>query len=77
LFRRKTQWSGINFSLMCDRLPVTDKGRSVSGETWQSFQSLLEELALKNLPVSFISISGHDEKIDGLAVQPLRFPIIV
>lgn len=64
-------------SFWIDWLPVTEKGLTVSRETWLSFKSLLEALESENLPVSFVSISGHDQRVDGLAVQPLRFPVIV
>lgn len=64
-------------SFWIDWLPVTEKGLTVTGETWLSFKSLLAELTVMNLPVSFVSISGHDERVDGLAVQPLKFPVIV
>ena len=64
-------------SFWIDWLPVTGKGRSVSRESWLCFKSLLDELESNNLPVSFVSISGHDGRIDGLAVQPLQFPIFI
>lgn len=64
-------------SFWIDWLPVTEKGRTVTRETWESFKTLLSEFEMENLPVSFVSISGHDQNIDGLAVQPLvGFPLI-
>lgn len=64
-------------SYWIDWLPVTDKGRTVSRETWESFRLLLAEFANLHLPVSFVSISGHDQNPNGLAVQPLSFPLVV
>jgi hypothetical protein len=64
-------------SFWIEWLPVTEKGRTVTRETWESFRLLLSEFETENLPVSFVSISGHDQNIDGLAVQPLvGFPLI-
>lgn len=64
-------------SFWIDWLPVTEKGKTVTRETWQSFQLLLTELKNQKLPVSFVSISGHDEDDANLAVQPLvGFPLI-
>ena len=65
-------------SFWIDWLPVTEKGRTVAIETWESFRALLRDFEKANLPVSFVSISGHDQNINGLAVQPLvGFPLIV
>lgn len=61
-------------SFWLDWLPVTEKGRTVTRETWLSFQSLLTKLQAAKLPVKFVSISGHDHDVDGIAVQPLAFP---
>jgi len=58
-------------SFWMDWLPVTAKGKTVTGETWNSFRSLLEELNRAMLPVTFLSISGHEQDVEGLAVQPL------
>jgi hypothetical protein len=63
-------------SFWIDWLPVTEKGQSVTRETWLSFQALVAELKAQKLPVSFVSISGHDKDTEGLAVQPLDFPFI-
>jgi hypothetical protein len=64
-------------SFWIDWLPVTAKGRTVTGETWLSFQALLTEMEKAKLPVSFVSISGHDQNDAGLAAQPLiGFPLI-
>lgn len=64
-------------SFWIDWLPVTEKGLTIAPETWESFRALLGEFEKANLTVSFVSISGHDQNIDGLAVQPLvRFPPI-
>lgn len=65
-------------SFWIDCLRVTRKGLTISTETWESFRALLSEFKKANLPVSFISISGHDQNIKGLAVQPLvGFPPIL
>lgn len=58
-------------SFWIDWLPVTEKGQTVTVETWESFRKLLSEFNSAQLPVSFVSISGHDQNVDGLAVQPL------
>jgi len=58
-------------SFWIDWLPVTEKGKTVTLETWRAFQRLLSEFEKMELPVSFVSISGHDQNVDGLAVQPL------
>ncbi len=64
-------------SFWIDWLPVTKKGSTVSKDTWKSFKALLDELAKEKLPVSFVSISGNYQDINGLAVQPLvDFPLI-
>lgn len=64
-------------SFWIDWLPVTEKGLTVSRETWLSFQSLLTKLQAAKLPVTFVSISGQDQDEPGLAVQPLvGFPPI-
>lgn len=63
-------------SFWIDWLPVTEKGRKIDRETWASFQGLLVELENAKLPVSFVSISGTDRDVEGLAVQPLAFPLI-
>lgn len=64
-------------SFWIDWLPVTEKGRTVTRETWLSFQSLLTKLEAAKLPVKFVSISGHDQDEPGLAVQPLvGFPLM-
>lgn len=64
-------------SFWIDWLRVTNKGLTVTVETWESFQKLLSEFSRAQLPVSFVSISGHDQNVDGLAVQPLvGFPPI-
>lgn len=41
-----------------DWLPVTGKGRSLSRESWVSFQGLLNKLSEHHYPVKFLSISG-------------------
>jgi len=58
-------------SFWIDWLPVTEKGKTVTPETWKAFQRLLDGFSGKDMPVSFVSISGHDQNVDGLAVQPL------
>lgn len=64
-------------SFWIDWLPITEKGRTIRRETWVSFQALLVELEKAKLPVSFVSISGFDQDVTGLAVQPLPgFPLI-
>lgn len=63
-------------SFWIDWLPVTEKGRTVTRETWESFRTLLTEFEKENLPVTFVSISSHDQYTAGLAVQPLvGFPL--
>ena len=60
-----------------DWLPVTPKGKTVSQESWQYFDMLLNEMDKHGLPVSFVSICGHDGAAENLAVQPLEhFPPI-
>lgn len=64
-------------SFWIDWLRVTNKGLTVTVEAWESFHKLLSEFRRAQLPVSFVSISGHDQNVDGLAVQPLvGFPPI-
>jgi hypothetical protein len=64
-------------SFWIDWLPVTEKGQTVTRETWESFRALLSEFENENLSVSFVSIGGHDQNINSLAVQPLvGFPLI-
>lgn len=64
-------------SFWIDWLPVTAKGMRVTREAWVEFRALLEELEKAKLPVSFVSVSGHDQNDAGLAVQPLiGFPLI-
>lgn len=64
-------------SFWIDWLPVTEKGRTVTCETWRSFRLLITEFEKENLPVAFVSISGHDLNVDGLAIQPLvGFPLV-
>lgn len=63
-------------SFWIDWLPVTAKGKEFGQEARSSFQRLLHELDNQLLPVSFVSISGHDQDVEGLAVQPLDFPFI-
>ncbi len=63
-------------SFWLEWLPFTEKGTNqLSPETWASFALLLKRLEEMNLPVSFLSISGHYHDINSLAVQPLiNFP---
>lgn len=58
-------------SYWIDWLAVTEKGRTVSRETWLSFQALLGEFERASLPVSFVSISGTEGDDSNLAAQPL------
>lgn len=60
-----------------DWLPVTEKGRTISNSTWQSFSSLLDALGSAGLPTSFVSLSGDSDQPDMLAAQPLEhFPLL-
>lgn len=65
-------------SFWIDWLPFTERGTNqLSEETWASFAFLLKQLEEENLPVSFLSISGHYSDCNSLAVQPLiNFPPI-
>jgi hypothetical protein len=64
-------------SFWIDWLPVTEKGMTVSPETWKWFKALLDEMRRAGLPASFVSISGFDGLSTELAVQPLvGFPIV-
>jgi hypothetical protein len=65
-------------SFWLDWLPVTEKGRSIPPDAWQSFAALLVELQNADLPVSFVSVSGHDVEIEGLGVQAIDiFPFVL
>ncbi len=60
-----------------DWLPVTEKGRTISNSTWQSFSSLLDALGKAGFPTSFVSLSGDSDQPDTLAAQPLvKFPLL-
>lgn len=64
-------------SFWIDWLPVTTKGRTVNHGAWQSFRHLIQELGKAQLPVSFVSITGHEGDRDGMAAQPFEFfPLI-
>lgn len=64
-------------SFWMDWLPVTERGRTVTSESWRSFRSLLDQFNNEKLPVSFVSISGHKDDKNGFAVQPLvGFPLV-
>ena len=58
-------------------LPVTERGKTIEDDTWQSFHSLLYALKEKGMPTSFVSISGDSERHKKLAIQPLiQFPLL-
>jgi len=65
-------------SFWIDWLPVTDKGCSeFLPEAWRAFTLLLNAFEKKQLPVSFVSISGDAAIPGSLAAQPFqKFPII-
>ncbi len=58
-------------SFWIELLPVSARGKTVTRETWASFQALLVEFEKTTLPVSFVSLSGNELNPGGLVVQPL------
>ena len=63
-------------SFWIDWLPVTAKGRNKVGRNaWEAFASFLDQLSRSGFPAVFISISGNEKDVSGLAIQPLdQFP---
>jgi hypothetical protein len=63
-------------SYWLDWMPTTEKGKTVTSETWGDFSTLITELGEKGFPVSFVSINGDHNDSNTISAEPITFPLI-